>query len=130
MKNAVLLFACVLAGCATREPAAPAVPPPVTAPVPASTSVSSAEVAAPGTFKLRCDDGLELRLRMLQDEVHVEGLPTGREVLLRDAGGVTPQQSVFSSPRVRAEFGLGAQASEAVVHLLQPAPRDLHCRPA
>ena len=44
-----------------------------------------------------------------------------REVLLRDAGGLTPTQTVYSNPRMRAEFGLGAAGNQAVLrYLLQP----------
>ncbi|TFZ02004.1 hypothetical protein [Ramlibacter humi] len=131
-QNRILLLAAaaLLAACAMRDPppASEAPPPRETLPKRSATSPPPADEA--GVIRLRCDDGLQLRLRVLQDEVQVDGLPGGREVLLRDAGGVTPQQSVFSNARARAEFGLGAQASEAVVHLLQPQPRDLHCRPA
>lgn len=124
MRRAALMAsaaALLLAACAAPE----APPPPPILSAPATADPAPAE---PVVLRLRCDDGLELRLRVLQDEVQVDGLPDGREVLLRDAGGVTSQQSVFSNARVRAEFGLGEQASEAVVHLLQPLPRDLHCR--
>jgi hypothetical protein len=37
-------------------------------------------------------------------------------VLYRDAGGTTPQQTVYANPRLRAEFGLGATGREAILH--------------
>lgn len=129
LKTGILvgLAALLLAACAARD-APPVVGPSLPAgralPGPAAEPMA----AGSGVIALRCDEGLQLRLRVLHDEAQVEGLPGGPELLLRDAGGVTAQQSVFSNERVRAEFGLGAQASEAVVHLLQPQPRDLHCR--
>ena len=45
----------------------------------------------------------------------------GYEVLYRTAGGLTPSQTVYSNPRMRAEFGLGASGNEAILrYLLQP----------
>ncbi len=43
----------------------------------------------------------------------------GDDVLLRDAGG-QGTQTVYSNPRIRAEFGLGANGREAVLQYLQP----------
>ena len=63
----------------------------------------------------RCDQAVEFRVRFVDDSAVIAG-PRGLEVLLRDAGGVTPQQTVFSNARVRAAFGLGANASEALLH--------------
>jgi hypothetical protein len=128
------LAAGLLVGCAATAPAPPpgsvtppAVPPaapaaPAPLPAPAPTTEST------GAVRLLCDHGLELRASFEQDQVRLSGLPEGPEALLRDAGGVTPQQSVFSNPRLRAEFGLGADGREAALHLLQPFPRTLHCR--
>jgi hypothetical protein len=39
----------------------------------------------------------------------------GDDVLLRDAGG-QGAQTVYSNPRLRAEFGLGEGGREAVLH--------------
>jgi hypothetical protein len=50
----------------------------------------------------------------------------GSETLLRDAGGVTPQQTVYSSTRLKAEFGLGADGREALLHYVSPA-LEAHC---
>ncbi len=45
----------------------------------------------------------------------------GYEVLYRTAGGLTPSQTVYGNPRMRAEFGLGATGNEAILrYLLQP----------
>ena len=45
----------------------------------------------------------------------------GYEVLYRTAGGLTPSQTVYGNPRMRAEFGLGASSNEAILrYLLQP----------
>ena len=42
----------------------------------------------------------------------------GYDLLYRDAGGLTPQQSVYSNPRLRAEFGLGPSQGDAVLRYL------------
>lgn len=42
----------------------------------------------------------------------------GDAVMLRDAGG-QGTQTAFSNPRMRAEFGLGANGREAVLQYLQ-----------
>jgi len=36
-------------------------------------------------------------------------------VLLRDAGGTTPLQTVYTNARLRAEFGLGVSGREAIL---------------
>ena len=124
------LAAVLLTACALRRPPEPQAP----SSPPAAVSQPPGEPVAPQTapqgagILLACDGGLQLRLRIRGDEVHVEGLPGGPEVVLRDAGGLTPQHTVFSNPRLRLELGVGRDASEAVLHLLQPQPRDLGCR--
>ena len=47
--------------------------------------------------------------------------PRGRQELLRDAGGLTSRQTVYSNADVRAEFGLGVDGREAVLRLAKPA---------
>ena len=82
----------------------------------------------PGVVRLRCDDGARLRVTFAEDEARLVGLPLGDQTLLRDAGGGTPQQSVFGNAAVRAEFGLDADAGGAQLHLLAPPAQTLHCR--
>jgi hypothetical protein len=47
--------------------------------------------------------------------------PRGRLELLRDAGGLTPQQTVYTNEGFRLELGLGPQGQQAVLQTLQPA---------
>jgi len=63
----------------------------------------------------RCEYNLEFTVRFIDDTAVLDAGLRGRDVLYRDAGGATPQQSVYSSPRMRAEFGLGASGREAIV---------------
>ena len=45
----------------------------------------------------------------------------GYEVLYREMGGAGPTQTVYSNPRMRAEFGVSTNANQAVLrYLLQP----------
>ena len=82
----------------------------------AALLAACASPGAPPSGELyRCDQASEFRVRFVDDSALIDG-QRGPEVLLRDAGGVTPQQTVFSNARVRAEFGLGANASEALLH--------------
>jgi hypothetical protein len=108
-------------------------PPPVAAPVPPPQAVAPAPPPAavhpaPDPARYTCDEGRVLSLREAADGLTVEGLEPQADLLLRDAGGVGPQQSVWSNDRLRVELGLGEDGKDAVVHVLQPSPRDLRCR--
>jgi hypothetical protein len=70
---------------------------------------------------------MEFNVRFADDSAMLESAPPlGSETLLRDAGGVTPQQTVYSNARMRAEFGLGASGREAIVRMPSP-PLLAHC---
>jgi hypothetical protein len=121
------LAAALCGACAVRAPAPPG--PPVTQPAPTPPGEAPATAPRPAdAVTYRCGAGLALSVRAAQDTVEVDGLPQGPELLLRDAGGVTPQQTVFSNPRLRVEFGLGPDGREATLHRLQPPAPDLQCR--
>lgn len=62
----------------------------------------------------RCEQGIEFTARFIDDTAVLDGT-RGYDVLYRDAGGQGPQQTVYSNPRMRAEFGLGASGREAVL---------------
>ena len=70
--------------------------------------------------RYRCEQDIEFTVRFADDSALVDAGPRGREKLLRDAGGITPQQSVYSNSHLRAEFGLGAGGRGAILHFLQP----------
>jgi hypothetical protein len=120
---AVLLCACV-APAQTQG----TLPSPAAAAAPAS-SAAAAPVAPLQTASIphyRCDQGMEFDVRFADDTAVIDAGAQGKETLLRDAGGATPQQSVYSNDRLRAEFGLGVTARESMLHYAQP-PRALHC---
>ena len=65
----------------------------------------------------RCDQDLQFTVRFVNNTAVLKGA-RGDDVLLRDAGG-QGAQTVYSNPRLRAEFGLGEGGREAVLQYLQ-----------
>ena len=103
MKNFASLLVCLsIAGCA----------------------VDSSRPQKAEADRYRCENDVGFTVRFASDkagESAVVNSNRGYEVLLRDAGGLTPTQTVYSNPRMRAEFGLGAAGNQAVLrYLLQP----------
>lgn len=94
-----LLAGAALAACAPPRPAAPAAP-------------AQAE-SVPSRY--RCDDASEFTVRLAEDAAALDGV-RGNEQLLRDAGGLKPQHSVYGNSRLRAEFGLGDRGDQALLH--------------
>jgi len=80
----------------------------------------------PLSMHYRCEDASEFTVRFVDDGAHIDAPARGSEQLLRDAGGITPQQTVYSNGRLRAELGLGGRGDEASLHYLSP-PLQLHC---
>jgi hypothetical protein len=62
----------------------------------------------------RCEYDIGFTVKFVDDSAILDG-SRGYDVLYRDAGGLTPQQQVYSNPRMRAEFGLGASGREAIL---------------
>lgn len=98
------------------------------APAPAAQPSPPPPPERPAGLVLACDGGERLSVRTFPDEVHVAGLGPQVEVLLRDAGGLTPLQAVYSNPRWRAWFGLGADARQVEFQQVDPGSRTLRCR--
>ena len=129
---AVLAAAALMAGCAIRpvaerspastpaEPAAPAIAPD---PAPVAEPPSS----SPFTASYDCGDGTRLRVLPQGDVLVVEELPGGPYRLGRDAGGFTPEHTVWSGPQLRVELGLGLKGDVALVQSLYP-PHTVECR--
>jgi hypothetical protein len=124
------LAAAALWGCAASAPPAPASPAPSTSTAPDAPVAPAGLVAPaiPGALldHYRCGEGIEFTVHFADDAATLDAGPRGRDVLLRDAGGTTPQQTVYSNPRMRAEFGLGASGREAILRY-PPAPLVAHC---
>lgn len=91
-----------LAGCAGMNRSAP-----LESPVSASS----------GPPVYACEQNLKFSVRFVNDTAVLKGA-RGDDVLLRDAGG-QGAQTVYSNPRLRAEFGLGNGGREAVLQYLQ-----------
>ena len=134
MKRLVMsaLAAACLAGCGSPGPSAPAnasaptaslVSPSAQAPA----NAASASRQAAGFAHYRCDQGIDFTVRFIDDTAVLDAGARGNDVLLRDAGGATPHQTVYSNPRMRAEFGLGEGGREAILRYAQP-PLSAHCK--
>ena len=102
-----MLAAAALSGCAAEAP---------------STSGSPGEAPA----RYRCEHDIEFTVRFVDDSAMLDAGPRGADLLLRDAGGTTPQQTVYSNGRMRAEFGLGVNGREAILRYALP-PLVAHC---
>jgi hypothetical protein len=74
------------------------------------------DASAPALY--RCEQGMDFTAKFIDGSAVLKGA-RGDDVLLRDAGG-QGAQTVYSNPRIRAEFGLGANGREAVLQYLQP----------
>lgn len=131
MKGSFAIFmAALLAGCATRPAPEPIpAPEPAPAPVVAPDPAPIAEPASPSlpTTSYECGDGTRLRVLPQGDVLVVEELPGGPYRLGRDAGGFTPEHTVWSGPQMRVELGLGPKGDVALVQSLYP-PHTVECR--
>ena len=123
-----LSIGAMLCGCASG-PIRDATPVPATqaapAPVAPATPVAPPTPAIAGTH-YRCERNIEFNVRFANDEAVLDAMPLGSETLLRDAGGVSPEQTVYTNARMRAEFGLGAGGREAILRMPE-APLVAHC---
>jgi hypothetical protein len=108
----------LLAACATQP-----VPPPAREPVPPA---APAVAMKPQPLHYRCDQGLEFDVRFGDDEAQILVSGQEPETLLRDAGGTSPQHSVYSSTRAKVEFGLEPEGRGALLNLLSP-PLETRC---
>ena len=64
--------------------------------------------------RYRCEQGIEFDVKFVDDSALIDST-RGYNVLLRDAGGKSEGQTVYSNAEMRAEFGLGAGRREAVL---------------
>jgi hypothetical protein len=112
----------LLTACATRAPRQQAA---VESPPPAASS--AAPTLSPShSPRYRCDHEIEFTVRFDDGSAQVDAGAHGSDTLLRDAGGTTPQQTVYSSTSMKAEFGLGADGREATLNIASP-PLQAHC---
>ena len=109
----------LLSACATQAPA-PAVPasPSPQSPATQLPPAPPAKPALSGAPGYRCDNAVQFTAVLGEESAALDMGARGTESLLRDAGGITPQQRVYSNSRIRAEFGLGSQGREAVLRYL------------
>lgn len=77
------------------------------------------------TAQYRCEHGADFKVKFVDDTAVLDSAG-GSDLLFRDAGGQGAQQTVYSNPRMRAEFGLGASGREAVLRY-PLLPLTAHC---
>lgn len=116
---AIALAAAVVGACTSTPPASPEPPVPPTAPAAAAAPGAARSPGAASGPRYRCDHGIAFTVQQGEDSVTIDAGPRGRQMLLRDAGGVTPQHTVYSNDRLKAEFGLGA-GNEAILRYQEP----------
>jgi hypothetical protein len=131
-----LLLAAGLCGCgspsvaaaqaSSAEPARPAAAASARADVPTPPETAQAGSGPARPWRYRCDGGLEFNVHFGDGAATVDALPGGSQILLRDAGGATPQQTVYSNERMRVEFGLGETGREAIMRE-SGASDGVHC---
>lgn len=110
---AAALGAAALGACTVPQSG----PPGATAAPPAATASAPFAASLP---RYRCDHGIAFTVQHGEDSVTIDAGPRGRQTLLRDAGGVTPQHTVYSNDRLKAEFGLGTGGNEAMLRYAEP----------
>ena len=115
--SAVLL----VAGCVAPRPEA------VVAPAPAAPPASPAPpapvaAAKPALPHFRCEGGLEIDVRFGDGSAELLFASREPETLLRDAGGTTPQQTVYSNTSAKVEF----DGRDARLNLVAP-PLQARC---
>jgi len=76
--------------------------------------------------RYRCDHDIDFTVRFGDDTAVIDAGARGTETLLRDAGGVTPNETVYSSTNMKAHFGLGAEGREATFNYTSP-PLEARC---
>ena len=104
-----LSLAIAMAGCASPPPTPVAMPP-------------GATPAAPSAIpRYRCDNSIAFTVRFGDGTADIDAGPQGEHSLLRDAGGLTPQQTVYSSTKLKAEFGLEPEGRGARLSYVSPA---------
>ena len=78
-----------------------------------------------GWLVYECAQGKPFSVRFINDTAVLKGA-RGDEVLLRDAGG-QGEQTVFTNPHLRAEFGFGTDGREATLYYQHP-PLMVRCQ--
>ena len=70
--------------------------------------------------RYRCENDVGFTVMFANDSATINS-NRGYEVLYQTAGSLTADQTVYSNPRMRAEFGLGTAGDQAILrYLLQP----------
>jgi hypothetical protein len=103
----------------------------VTPPVPGRQTAPAPSLVAPSTPAAplphyRCDNDIAFDVRFADDSAQIVFASREPETVLRDAGGVTPEETVYSSTKLKAVFGLEPQGRGAKLHFASP-PLEARC---
>ena len=115
-----------LVGCALRPAAPPASPAPSPAQAPLPPKQPAAAATKPQLPHYRCEGAPGFDVRFGEDSAQLLFPDREPETLLRDAGGTSPQQTVYSSTSLKAEFGLDPSGRGAKLNFVAP-PVEAHC---
>ena len=113
----------ILGGCASRAPQ-PA-PPETTVPL-APRTIEAPRPPKQALPHYRCDNNVEFDVRFADGSAELRFAWREPETVLRDAGGVTPEQTVYSSTTVKAQFGLEPEGRGAKLNFTAP-PLEVRC---
>ena len=112
----------LLGGCASRVPLPPLPPLPPASPA----RVETPPAVASGLPHYRCDGGDAFDVRFGDGSVELLFANREVEMLLRDAGGTSPAHTVYSSTRLKAQFGLDPAGRGAQLNFSAP-PVQTRC---
>jgi hypothetical protein len=88
--------------------------------------MAAAPASKPQPPHYRCDGGLEFDVRFGDGSAELLFASREPQTLLRDAGGTSPEHTVYSNTSAKAEFGLGTDGREAKLNLVSP-PLQARC---
>jgi hypothetical protein len=114
-----------LAACASHPPPALA-PAPASAPVATPAPPPAPTVSTPKLPHYVCGQDAAFDVRFGDGSAELLFASGESETLMRDAGGTSPQQAVFSSTRMKVEFGLDPDGRGAQLNVAQP-PVSTRC---
>ena len=105
--------------------------PPVIGPPVAGQQTAPEPPAAPAATKpslphYRCATGIAIDVRFTDGSAELVFASREPETVLRDAGGVSPQETVYSSTKLKARFGLDPGGRGARLNFVSP-PLEAAC---
>jgi hypothetical protein len=118
----------VLGACASKPSPRPTpeLVRPAVAPAEPRPDASQAAGAKPRLPHYACEQGPAFDVRFGDGSADIVFASGETVTLMRDAGGTSPQHTVYSSTRIKVEFGLDPDARGAQLKIAEPA-LSAHC---